>query len=344
MESTSRQSRVDEYVRKLQPLFDPNACDGINQTFEFVCSLVRVGGVELGDLDPFNESQALVQDLIALSHVPQASESFPKPDRTRARLAIMSYCHLTEVGFFYQLLANLLRVRSGKRFHFDPFRDLWIRRKRGDPIPPSTTTKIRRVVQLATECGFTGLDEIFNDIYQKDIRNAVFHADYALTETDFVMRNKGLYKSRKGYLTPAIEFDELEDLIDRSFAFYSALLSLHNGARSTFRPFQNKLLPFDPHYKGLLELLFEDSVLSGFHVYWPNGSHCEFSRTKEGTRASNLHPSIKGGIELFVGLYASNRGPFSPLVEHDQEPHYTPRQGWTRAPHWPEDLKPYDAE
>jgi hypothetical protein len=170
----------------------------------------------------------------------------------------------------------------------------------------------------------------------------VFHADYTITDAEFRMLN-GHFKSRKGYLTPSVPFDELEFILRRSFAFYSAVMALHRRARQQLSGLRNKLLPYDEHYKGLLELLFEDELLCGFRTYWPNGSNSEFTRTHAGCWGVNTTFEGDGSINFMVGVYASKPGSFSPLVERDAASKYTPAEGRTKVPYWPADLQAYDA-
>jgi hypothetical protein len=172
---------------------------------------------------------------------------------------------------------------------------------------------------------------------------AKFHADYTVTETEFRML-QGLYKVKEGYLTPTVPFDELDSILRRSFAFYSAVMALHRRTRHRLSGLKNKILPYDGHYKGLLELTFEDDLRCGFRTYWPNGSNSEFTRTHSGCSSVNITFENDGSINFMVGLYASKRGRFSPLVEHDAAPIYSAAQGRAKALHWPDDLKPYDAE
>jgi hypothetical protein len=147
-----------------------------------------------------------------------------------------------------------------------------------------------------------------------------------------------------GYLAHSVTFAELDSILRRSFAFYSAVMALHRRARRQLAGLRNKLLPYDGHYKELLELLFEDDLLCGFRTYWPNGSNSEFTRTHAGCSGVNTTFEKDGSINFMVGLYASKRGSFSPLVEQEGAPRYTPAPGRDKPPHWPDDLKAYDAE
>jgi hypothetical protein len=342
-DQTSTDPPFHRYVTALEPLFQPSQDAGVDveRLFQHVCCLVRAGGIEAPDSDPIVESTALIDDMRALSALSLDPETFTHPERTRSRLALISYAHVTEADFFYRMLASLAKVRAGHRYDMSPFADLW--RKRGDRIvPPAVSAKIRRVNELASKVG-VDTQSLIEEFYFKDIRNAVFHADYALTDTEFVMRGGGLHKVKEGYLTPAVPLDELGEIIFKTFEFYRAIMALHHRARRQLRDFKNKILPYDWHYKGLLELMFEDDLVAGFRTYWPNGSRSEFSRTRDGSRATNVVFEKDGSINFMVNLYARHPGTFSPLVEHDANPVYTPAPGRTTAPHWPGDLKPYEA-
>ena len=70
------------------------------------------------------------------------SVHFQSPARTRARLTLIAYCHLTEVDFFYELVANLLHLKCGEKFHYSPFHDL-VRRKRNHARPVLRSKSLR---------------------------------------------------------------------------------------------------------------------------------------------------------------------------------------------------------
>jgi hypothetical protein len=340
-ERDSGESDFHRYVRVLAPLFDPTPHMRNDRLFEYVCCLVRAGGIEAQDSDPIAETTALVEDLRNLSALDL--RQFPQPQRTSARLALLAYCHVVEADFFYRVLASLAKLRAGHRYDMNPFRGL--ARKRKDRIlPPSLAAKIKRVNEL---CAAVGVETapLFDEVYFPDIRNAVFHADYALSDDTFRMLG-GWFKSKKGYLTPAVSLDELGVVIQRAFAFYSAVMQLHERARHQLMDFKDMIVPYDGHYKGLLELLFEDDALAGYRAYWPNASNSEFSRTRAGCSAMNVTFDDDGSMNFMVGLYApkGRRSAFSPLVEEGTQPTYRAAAPRTVAPHWPEDLKPYRAE
>ncbi len=337
-----------EYLALLASLFEPKQPCGAMELFEYVCCLVQPSGVEGLDENPLLESTALIDDLSAFSRQDLPVHDFEHPRRTRARLALLSYCHLTEADFFYQLLVNLLRVRCGERWAFAPFHDLGrtVKSKKSGAgekrVPPTPNQKIVRVCDYATKAGMPEIATVLKAIYLPEVRNAVFHADYTLSETEFHMI-RGYYLCSQGYLTRDVPLPELLGIVDRSFAFFYAILNRREVARGRLAHLKAKGIPFDTRLKGLIEFLFEDDLVCGFRIYWPNGQHAQYTRTTAGAHAMNIWPRSEG-LSVDVGIQASAPGAFSPLVEHNQPPRYTPAPGRTVIPHWPDDLQPVALE
>jgi hypothetical protein len=61
--------------------------------------LLRVRGLQDAGWDPFVETHQLVDDLMTLIGAPLIGH-------TKARLGLLLYSHLTEVGSMYEMLAN----------------------------------------------------------------------------------------------------------------------------------------------------------------------------------------------------------------------------------------------
>jgi hypothetical protein len=341
-------SRIRHFAEILNPLFDPTIFMRTDRLFEFVCTLVRASGIHFGEWDPLLESVATLDDLRRLRGLDLANQGFPNPERTRLRLALLSYCHMTEMDFPYSLVANLLRLRLGRKYHVNPFGHLAVarRRKRQAPRldlrPPSPAQKINLLRQLSTEAGFPAVGEAFDSIHDPAIRNAIYHSDYALGGGEFRLLNS-MRKSRKSaQFSSVVESEELNGLLDDAFSFYTALFALHDRCLKSFGDFRDAFIPYDLPLKGLLQLVFEaEKRLIGFRVYWPNETLSEYSRTNTACDGLNLEFDADGSINFFVGIYASKPGKFSPLVEADAQPIYPVIPGTAIRPHWPEPMKVY---
>jgi hypothetical protein len=114
-------TRTRHYADILNDLFDPTPYMHQDRLFEFVCTLVRAGGIQGPGWDPWLESKAVIDDLQNLAKLELPREKFPDLERTQARLALLSYCHITEMDLPYVLLANLLRLRLGRKYSMSPF-------------------------------------------------------------------------------------------------------------------------------------------------------------------------------------------------------------------------------
>jgi hypothetical protein len=212
-------------------------------------------------------------------------------------------------------------------------------------ILPSPAKKIRYISDLSKKANLSGIGQAFDTIYDGTIRNAVYHSDYTLTDKELRLLAGTRLSKREQVYTPVVELDELNSLVVDTFAFYRAFFGLYDRSRKSFGDFSNAFLPYDTHYKGVLQLLFdEEGALVGFRVYWPNESTSEYSRSKKGCVGTNLIFDPDGSINFMVGLYATRPGAFSPLVEYGARPSYSIVPGTDIRPHWPEILKSYKFE
>ena len=346
--SEERSHRISQYAEILNPIFDASAFNTTDSLFELVCTLVRASGIQDAGWDPSRESRDTLDDLRSLALLELPREQFPDPERTQLRLALLSYCHVTEMDFPYVLVANLLRLRLGKKYDMDPFRHL-AKRARGSKkgllpklVPASPGRKILLVKELSESANLPRVGKAFEEIYDNEIRNAVYHSDYTLTNKEFRLLSGTRLSRRSKHFSQVVPLDELATIISDAFAFYSALFALYDRCRKSLTDFISAFFPYDFHYKGLLQLLFDtDRSLVGFRVFWPNETVGEYTRTPEGCRGINLAFDPDGSINFFVGLLPAKPGEFSLLVEDGARPQYRAVPGTKFSPYWPEDLRPY---
>ena len=105
----------------LNPLFWHDDFYKMDRMFEWACTLVRAAGLKDTGWDSHTESLALLTDLTNLMHIDLPNDKFAQPADTNARLALISYCHVLEMDFPYELLANLLRLRLNLKYAMNPF-------------------------------------------------------------------------------------------------------------------------------------------------------------------------------------------------------------------------------
>ena len=209
-------------------------------------------------------------------------------------------------------------------------------------VRASPIAKINEIDAMAAKAGVPEVGIALKGIYNNTIRNAVYHSDYAIHNDSLRLLSGSHYSKKEGVNTPLITFDELGEVTSEAFAFHSALEALWKRQRKLFIGYRGKFLPYDSHYKGIIEFTFEADSLNGFRVYWPNGMVGMCARDADGqSDAQNIEFEPDGSINFFVGTLASRRGSFSPCVEVGSEPEYAVVPGTDKRPHWPDDLRPY---
>lgn len=324
----------DSYVDLFEPLFLPK--DSVsNDIIKYFASLLRVLGMEDKGWDPYAESRAILNDLNGFFKLELPRKWFRNPDETQWRLGLLIYTHIVEMDAAYEVLLNLLRFRTGDGYSPNPYFDYLSKgeqkafKKRG----VSTGRKIEIIKTLSDAAGL-GVGSIFDDFYNNQLRNAISHSDYILTENGF--RCRGGISGNKGF---EISFEELDRILLSAKAFVAAFFSIEQSARLVWGNQAGRAIPYDAHYKGMMEVLADrEGLMCGFRVHWPNGTDSTYRRTEDGIEMVNCMLSMPNKtLDLMVGMYARNPGAFSPLVEKHGLPVYTKREGTVAPLEWPGD-------
>lgn len=323
----------DHYMERLKPVFLP--ADPIsNDIIRYFASLLRVLGMEDAGWDPYAESRAVLNDINGLFKVELPPEHFKEPDKTPWRLGLLLYSHIVEMDAPYEVLTNLLCFQLGRGYSPNPFFELLSAEEQKNYARRgiSTSRKIELIKQLSGELG-VDVGSIFEDFYNNKLRNAIAHSDYILTDEDF--RCRGDLSGSKAF---KITYEDLDKKLLAAKAYIAAFFQVELLARQVWGLRKSEASPYDPHYKGLMEVLVDDrDVMCGFKVHWPNKSESMYRRSDSGIEMVNCMLDLKHAtLELIVGSYARKPGTFSPLVEHDAKPVYTKLEGSQVEPSWPE--------
>jgi hypothetical protein len=117
------------------------------------------------------------------------------------------------------MLANLLDVIRGERFNGSRFPP----GAGGRPQP--VASKIDQLEALARRAGHRGSMSPLREIYDRALRNAVFHADYALHggRIDLTAERR------------TVEHEEFSRLLNRALAYHDAIEHLHRTQVRSYR-------------------------------------------------------------------------------------------------------------
>lgn len=309
----------DRYGAILEKIFfppNPAKHDIVN----YFASLLRVTGAEDSGWDPYAESKGLLFDLNNIFKLELPKDRFPDPDLTIWRMGLFMYSHILEMDAPYEVITNLMRYQLGHGYSPNPYYKFLNSdgKKKFKSRGLYPLEKIEIIKKLDKELK-TGIGEVFDEFYNSNLRNAISHSDFVLTESQFRVRNS---KSLGAF---AMNLEDLDTTLTNAKAFVGAFFELDYLTRQTWGKNRHRGIPYDPGLKGLMEILTDSNeLLCGFKIHWPNNSESFYKRTNEQVRMVNCYVSPeKGTIDLWVDLYATNPSSFSPLVEVGAEPRYT---------------------
>ena len=335
MSANAYEALRESYIEVLKPLFlpeDPVSHDIIN----YFASLLRIFGAEDRGWDPYAESRATIEDLNSLFHISLPEERFPDPNATHWRIGLLLYSHVVEMDAPYEVLTNLLRFRLNKGYNPNAFFDLLKEKEKKSFTKHGLNNqrKITIIKGLSAEAGLSDVGAIFDDFYDNNLRNAVAHSDFILADNEFRCRG-----NLSGTKASRIPYEKLDENICAAKAFISAFLQVELSARQFWGTTKHSAVPYDAHYKGLMEVLVDaQDVMCGFRVHWPNGHESTYRRAENGIEMVNCYFDPEGNtISLLVGPYAQGASEFSPLVESAAEPVYSHLEGCDVVPIWPTD-------
>jgi len=258
-------------------------------SFDVVCTLLRVDGMQDPGWDPFEETKEALKDFNWYLKVEDEALS-PK---SHWRMGLLMYCQAVEMSAGHSTLANLLRILLGQKYHLNPLCSLGRADKKRmfKFYPPSATVKWRKLRDMAVEANRDELVRLLDAIYNNDVRNAFSHSDYVLTETHFRFTEGGLFIQ--------VPLEQVGNLISNAFSFFGTFL----GARNHWLEVMGQMPRYHkwPRHEVLELVVDENKKLSGFRVHFSNGSAARFSRTPEGLDCTNIMIQGDGTIKFFVG-------------------------------------------
>lgn len=255
---------------------------------QFLYTVLNVTGIHYGHWNPTEELYDFFDDFNELLEEAIKNQNNLK---RQYRIALVMYCHALEMSLPWQMLANTLLVISGKEYRIDPFFEL--RRKRKATlgyVSPSANQKVKHLKELAAFSKETQLIKHIQDFYNDNVRNAFYHSNYCLTDSEFRYTDNGIWTS--------LSLDDLDSIITKCFAFYEAFFHAHAWAKVFFK--EVKAYHKWPNYE-VFEILKNNKEVYGFKVHFSNGQVAKFSREPERVEATNLHFEKDGTINFFAG-------------------------------------------
>lgn len=210
-----------KYFNSIDPLFEQ--AQKISD-FEFIASLLNISRLQGVGWIAFETTEKIFSFISRLKNKIKDSEE-------RLYLLLLLYGLIIEVSFPYDLLANLINIILGQRYIILNFPD--IKTKNGIR-PQFPQEKIKILSDLAKKANMSKSITPIQEIFNKEIRNAVFHSDYIIYKDEFRIPSAGKIYKRI----------EILDLINKTIAYFEAIVKLRETYRLTYdRPINIKVHP-----------------------------------------------------------------------------------------------------
>lgn len=239
--------RINPVVAEAMPryltIFDElfTAAKRMNE-LEFLFCLFRVRGFQNAGWDPYQTTLESIPPLLDCATTIQN-------DTAARHLHLWIYGHIVEASEPYELLANLLEVARGRHYAWNTN---FPAKKSGAPQSPGEKT--RRIEKLGIAAKLPNTAIPLKEVWDRELRNAVFHSNYVL------------YGSEVRILNPSRTFsdDEILTLVNRAVAYHSALAMIFKLAIEAYD--EPTTIPTSPHFRGDSELRWRIVVREGYGV------------------------------------------------------------------------------
>lgn len=193
-----------EYLNCLSPIFDKAKQQS---EFEFIFTLLRFRGISEPGNVPFDNTIDIYEEVFSIQ------EKIKDSDK-RLNLAFWAYAHWIEASEPYETIGNLLNIINGGRYH----RTQFPKKKSGKYFREQYPhEKITTLETLANEVGHIDCLKPIKDIYDRELRNSIFHSDYNIYNQE--MRS---YKN--------FSDDETYSIINKTIAYFKVYKFLYETA------------------------------------------------------------------------------------------------------------------
>lgn len=152
-------------------------------------------------------------------------------EQAELRQVLCLYSQLAEAGGVYEGLLNTMQVAQTKPYNLWPFHSL-VRVRQSPPavIGPNANAMFRRLAEVATSIGMTGLSRLLELAFRDDIRNAIAHADYILDPEGLRLRR------RNGGPVALVSNAEITGALQIAMCFFELLQVFQKSIAESFRP------------------------------------------------------------------------------------------------------------
>jgi len=207
------QKAVENYVTMWDELFE-KAQEA--DEFQFIFALLRFRGIVYPGWDTFENT---------IDAFEGAMRAGRKVDGTRRlNIVLWLYGHIVEASDHYEIIATMVNIAGGGAYR------AWNFPKIKTPRGMREQTPNEKILEIKKRCKSLGLKDYsqpFEEVLDKDLRNAVYHSDYS------VFMGMVRFRNASGY---DVEYDaEKTNLkINQAMALHETIKNLYRGYTASY--------------------------------------------------------------------------------------------------------------
>jgi len=175
--------------------------------------------------DPYETTMRAVPAMQRLHALIPAGDEWYETSR---HLALWTYLHALEASEPYAKLADLLDVANGGSTYVLRFPDVPYGRARSGGTrttrPQRHDEKVKELRRLASAADLSNVLGPLDEVWDRDLRNAVFHADYSIHGAE----------TRIPRIDRSYTHDEIQTLVNQGLASHEALALLRRMYRRSY--------------------------------------------------------------------------------------------------------------
>lgn len=150
---------------------------------------------------------------------------------TQRNLSLWIYGHIMEASEPYENIINLLDIIKGEQYSILKFP----LKKSGAPQSPGE--KIQKIISKAESLGITSLKDIYSELWDRNLRNAIFHSDYSLYGNEVRVRSP----------FRAYSHENINKLVNYALAYFQVIDNLRIMFISQYQ--EPKVIDVHPGFK-----------------------------------------------------------------------------------------------
>lgn len=202
------------YFNSLDPLF-VKAKE--KSDFEFILTLLNTQGTRDVGWDSFETTQDIFETFNRLKTKVRYNDE-------QLHLFLVLQGLILEASYPYDLLYNLLRIISGNRYSAFCFPNIKLG-KSGKTRPMFVSEKIDKIQVLAGKLGLKENTKLLKELFDRELRNAIFHSDYCLYDEELRIPES----------TRVYQISKLMKQINKTLAYYETFIKLVKIHRASYK-------------------------------------------------------------------------------------------------------------